>query len=144
MDAAVYPWLEGIAAINVALALGLVPAMTVFFGRMAFRELDADGARRLLRACFPVYHAMLTAFSLVAAAALAMPRPFDAGLMLGVAVTALFSWFWLMPMAHRLDDMQRQGRDVGRELIRAQSRSSFVIVAQLAALLAVAVRLAVM
>ena len=103
MDAAVYPWLEGIAAIHVALALGLVPAMTVFFGRMAFRELDEDRARALLRACFPVYHAMLTAFSLVAAAALALPRPFDAGIMLGVAVTALFSWFWLMPLAHRLE-----------------------------------------
>lgn len=135
--------LIGVGAVNVALALGLVPAMTLFVGRMAFRELDADQARSFLRAAFPVYYAMLIGFTVVGAAALALPRPIDASVLAGVAITALFARFWLMPIAHRLDDLQRGGQDVQKELMQTQGRSSFIIVAQLAALITVVVRLAV-
>ena len=49
-----------------------------------------------------------------------------------------------MPIAHRLDDMQREGQDMQRELLQVQGRTSFIIVAQIAALIAVVVRLAVL
>lgn len=144
MNSATDPWLIGLGAINAAMALGLVPAMTLFIGRVAFRELEETVASAFLRAAFPVYYMMLLAFSGVSAAALARPRPVDAVIMLCVFITALFARYWLMPIAHRLDDLKQTGQDVNRELMQTQGRTSFIIVAQLAALMAVVVRLAVL
>jgi signal transduction histidine kinase len=111
---------------------------------MAFKSLSADAARDFLRVAFPVYYIMLLAFTCIGGAALAMPRPVDASILGAVAFTALFAWLWLMPIAHRLDDMQREGQDMQRELLQVQGRTSFIIVAQIAALIAVVVRLAVL
>lgn len=136
------PWLLGMGAVNAALALGLVPTMTLFVGRVAFAALPPDHARAFLRAAFPVYHAMLMAFTVAGAAALAWHRPVDAAILGGVAVTNGFAWFWLMPIAHRLDDLTQAGQNMTAELLNVQKRSSLIIVAQLGALVAVVVRLA--
>lgn len=136
-------WLVGIGAVATALALGLVPAMTVLIGRIAFQTLPEDEARAFLRAAFPVYYAFLIGFTLLGAAALAMPRPIDASVLAAVGLISLFARLWLMPIAHRLDDLQREGQDMRQELLKIQGRSSFVIVATLIALAVVAIRLAV-
>jgi hypothetical protein len=135
--------LIAVGAVATALALGLVPAMTVIVGRMAFKSLPEDAARDFLRAAFPVYYIMLLAFTCIGGATLALPRPVDASILGAVAFTALFAWLWLMPIAHRLDDMQRDGQDMRRELVQVQGRTSFIIVAQMAALITVVIRLAV-
>ena len=75
----------GIAAIWAALALGLIPAMTLFIGRIAFMTLDADNAAKFLRAAFQIYYLMLACFSGFAAALLALPRPIEAGMMALIA-----------------------------------------------------------
>ncbi len=118
--------------------------MTAFMARVAFQALPEDHARAYLRKAFPVYYILLIAFSGVGAAALALPRPVDAGVLAAVAITAAFAWFWLLPIAHRLDDLRRDGQDVQRELIRIQGRTSFIIVAHIAALTTVVIRLAVL
>ena len=103
----------GIAAIWAALALGLIPAMTLFIGRIAFMTLDADNAAKLLRVAFQVYYLMLACFSGFAAALLAIPRPIEAAMMALIAVMALYGRFWLLPIAHNLDDLRMQNRRPG-------------------------------
>lgn len=134
--------LVGIGALATALALGLVPALTVFMGRMAFRELDETDARKLLRATFPVYYKILMAFVAIAAAALVGPYPIDAAILGGVAIVTLYAWLWLTPIAHRLDDLKRDGQEVGPEIMRVQARMSLIVVAKLFALATVVYRLA--
>ncbi len=134
--------LIGVGALNAALALGLVPALTVFMGRMAFRELDEDDARKLLRAAFPVYYKILLAFTAIAALALVRPYPIDAAILGGVAFVTLYAWIWLAPIAHRLDDLKRDGQDVGQEVMRIQARMSLIVVAKICALATVVIRLA--
>ncbi len=136
-------WLVGVGAVATALALGLVPAMTAFFGRMAFRHLSAEAARTFLRAAFPIYYMLLLGFTVIGGLALALPRPVDAGILTGVAIVTLFAWLWLMPIAHRLDELQQGGEDVSRELVKIQGRASFIIFSQILALIVVVVRLAV-
>lgn len=135
--------LVGLGAIFTALAFGLTPAMTVFIGRMAFQKLEDEAATGFLRATFPVYHAMQAACAVLAALAFAMPRPIEAVVMGAVAFVGLFAWLYIMPIAHGLDDDRRAGKDVARELIRIQSRSSFIIVAQLTAMATVVIRVAI-
>lgn len=134
--------LVGVGALTTALAFGLVPALTVFMGRMTFRELEAADARRLLRATFPVYYKILLAFLAVGGAALAVPRPIDAAILGGVAIVTLYAWLWLSPIAHRLDDLKDEGQEVNQELTRVQARLSFIVVAKLFALATVVIRLA--
>ena len=98
----------GIAAIWAALALGLIPAMTLFIGRVAFMTLDADNAAKFLRAAFQIYYLMLACFSGFAAALLALPRPIEAALMALIAFMALYGRYWLLPIAHNLDDLRMQ------------------------------------
>jgi hypothetical protein len=104
----------GIAAIWAALALGLIPAMTLFIGRIAFMTLDADNAAKFLRAAFQIYYLMLACFSGFAAALLALPRPIEAGMMALIAVMALYGRYWLLPIAHNLDDLRMQNRPPGQ------------------------------
>lgn len=143
MDESLTPWFLGVGAIASALALGLVPAMTAFMGRVAFQTLDDADASRFLRAAFPIYYRLLIIFTLIGASALALARPIDAGVLFAVAITALFARVWLLPIANRLDDLKRGGQDVQKELLQIQGRTSFVIVAQIIALTVVVVRLAV-
>ena len=135
--------LVGFGALFVALAFGLTPAMTVFIGRMAFEKLEEEAAKSFLRASFPIYHAMQIGCCVVAGLALATQRPIDAGIMGAVAFIGLFAWLWLMPIAHRLDGLKLAGQDVAKDLLQIQGRSSFIIVAQLAAMATVVVRLAI-
>lgn len=136
-------FLVGIGALFAALAFGLTPAMTVFIGRMAFQHLEEADAKSFLRAAFPIYHAMQVGSCVVAALALATLRPIDAVIMGAVAFIGLFAWLWLMPIAHRLSDLKETGQDIAKELLQVQGRSSFIIVAQLAAMATVVVRLAI-
>ncbi len=176
----------GVAAIWAALALGLIPAMTLFIGRVAFLSLDDANAAKFLRAAFPTYYLMLACFSGFAAALLVVPRPIEAAMMGSVASLALFARFWLLPIAHNLDDLRmeraaaqqppqqtsdladrlgvgaegaiegladeigidadtdyRRDPDVQRALVRVQSRSSFIAIAQIGACIAVVVRLVI-
>lgn len=103
-------FMVGIAAIWAALALGLIPAMTLFIGRIAFMTLDADNAAKFLRTAFEIYYLMLACFSGFSAALLVLPRPIEAGMMVLVAVMALYGRYWLLPIAHNLDDLRMQNR----------------------------------
>lgn len=98
----------GIAAIWAALALGLIPAMTLFIGRVAFLTLDEDNAAKFLRAAFKIYYPMLACFSGFAAVLLVVPRPIEAAMMASVTALALFARYWLLPIAHNLDDLRIQ------------------------------------
>jgi len=136
--------LHGVGAVATALALGFVVSVTVLVGRIAFRTLPEAGARDFLRALFPAYYVVTLAFLGVGAAALALTRPVDAGVLAAVAIVTAFAWLWLTPIAHRLDDLRMDGEDVAVELIKIQKRGSFIIVAQILALVVVVVRLAVL
>jgi len=136
------PVFEAIGAVAAALALGFVVSVTVVVGRIAFRVLSEDDARSFLRALFHVYYIALISFLVVGAAALALPRPVDAGVLGAVAIVTAFAWAWLTPIAHRLDDLRREGQDVAKELVRIQGRGSFIIVAQIVSLTVVVIRLA--
>ena len=103
------PWLIGLGAVNAALALGLAPMMTLFVGRIAYQALPEEQASAFLRAAFPVYYGLLTALSAIGAAALALPKPIEAGILAAVTLTSAFAWLWLLPIAHRLDDLREQG-----------------------------------
>jgi len=135
-------FLLGVGAVAVALALGFVVSVTVLVGRIAFQTLAEENARDFLRALFPAYYVATLAFVGVGAAALALIRPVDAGVLVGVAIVTAFAWLWLTPIAHRLDDLRRDGKDVAQDLIKIQKRGSFIIVAQILALAVVVVRLA--
>lgn len=135
------PWLIGLGAISAALALGLATMMTLFIGRIAYRSLPEEYASTFLRAAFPVYYGILTALSVVGGAALAVPRPIEAGILTAVALTSAFAWLWLMPIAHRLDDLRQEGQQVRKELLQTQGRMTFIVVAQIIALIVIIVRL---
>jgi len=135
------PWLIGLGAISAALALGLAPMMTLFIGRIAYRSLPEEYASTFLRAAFPVYYCILTALSVAGGAALAVPRPIEAGILAAVALTSAFAWLWLMPIAHRLDDLRQQGQQVRKELLQTQGRMTFIVVIQIIALIVTIVRL---
>lgn len=98
----------GIAAIWAALALGLIPAMTLFIGRVAFQTLDEENAAKFLRVAFKTYYLMLACFAGFATVLLAIPRPIEAAMMASVAGLALFARYWLLPIAHNLDDLRIQ------------------------------------
>ena len=135
------PWLIGLGAISAALALGLALMMTLFIGKIAYRSLPEEYASTFLRAAFPVYYCILTALSVAGGAALAVPRPVEAGILAAVALTSAFAWLWLMPIAHRLDDLRQQGQQVRKELLQTQGRMTFIVVVQIIALIVTIVRL---
>lgn len=101
--------LIGLGAVAAALSLGLIPAMTLFVGRLAFSTLDEVNAARFLRSAFQAYYIMLACFATVGGLVLAGPRPIDAVLMGGVAFLALYARLWLLPIAHRLADIKLSG-----------------------------------
>jgi len=136
------PWLIGLGAVNAALALGLAPMMTLFVGRIAYQSLPEEQASAFLRAAFPVYYGLLTALSAIGAASLALEKPVEAGILAGVGITSAFAWLWLLPIAHRLDDLRQQGQQVRKELLQTQGRMTFIVVAQIIALIVTVVRLA--
>jgi signal transduction histidine kinase len=133
-----------IGAVTASFAFGLVLAVTAFIGRVAFQVLPEEQARLLLRRVFPIFYMLLFGASVIGGAALALPRPVEAGILAAVAFTTLFAWTWLMPIAHRMDDLQRSGEEVRRELMQTQGRTTFIVVAQIAALMTVVIRLAIL
>jgi len=138
------PWTIGIGAVLASLALGFVTIMMTVVGRTAFRVLPEEHALTFLRAAFPVYYALLILFTALGSALLALTHPYDAGVLACVALLALFGRFWLMPIAHRIDDLRREGQDMQSDLTAIQKRTSFVVVVQFFALAAVVARLAVL
>jgi polyferredoxin len=116
--------------------------MTLFVGRIAYQALPEEQASAFLRAAFPVYYGLLTALSAIGAAALALPKPIEAGILAAVTLTSAFAWLWLLPIAHRLDDLREQGQQVRKELLQTQGRMTFIVVAQIIALVVTIVRLA--
>lgn len=131
-----------IGGLACALLLGGMAVFTAFFARLVFARLPEDMARSFIQAVFPSYYMLMAVFAAVAAAALAVRRPWDGLALAVVAAGFLIARFWLMPLAQRLHAAREAGEPGAAErFARVHGQSALLNLLQMAAALVVLVRL---
>jgi hypothetical protein len=98
-----------IAALALAMLLGVMLFFSLLVAPLVFRCLEARQAGRLIRAMFPWYYAVLSALSLIAAVILAPARPWLAMVAALVLAGAIFARQWLMPRINAASDASQSG-----------------------------------
>jgi len=102
-------FLTVLGLLSAALLFGGMTFFSAVVAPLIFMQLDAEGARRLLRGLFPVYFLVVAIAAAIAAGALVDIRVIDAAVMGGVCVAALAVRFWLLPRTQRLRDRSQTG-----------------------------------
>ena len=128
----------------VAAAAGAMLLFAALVTPVIFRTLDAETARRLTRALFPVYYLALGVVCLLAAAAAAGAGRTDAALVLAVLAAAFaYARQSMTPRINALKDRALAGDEAAAaDFDRAHRTSVMLNLMQLAALCAVAYGLA--
>ena len=135
--------LDIVGLLAVAILFGSMAFFSAVVAPLTFIKLDPENAGRFIRALFPWYYAVVAGLSLLAAAALAWPRPVDAAVASIIALGALVSRQILMPRINRHRDRMLAGETIAEQpFARLHRLSVWINTAQLIAAFAVLLHLA--
>jgi len=132
--------LQIVGTLLAALGLGGMLFFAAVFAPLVFRKLPADDAGPFIREVFPVYYTVLTVMTVLAA--LALWNRAEAPVLAAVAALFVFAQHVLMPRINRASSLRQLG-DIAEaaNFTRLHRLSVIINVAQMAALLAVVLRL---
>jgi hypothetical protein len=123
-----------------AVALGGMLFFAAVFAPLVFRALQPATAGDLLRHVFPVYYRVLTALTILAA--LLLWDRWETPVLVTIALLFVFARYGLMPRISRARDARLDGDEVeARTFVRLHRLSVVINLSQMAALLAVCLRL---
>jgi hypothetical protein len=131
---------HAIGTLLCAVALGGVLFFAAVFAPLVFRTLQPATAGDLLRQVFPVYYRVLTALTILAA--LLLWDRWQTPVLAMIALLFVFARYGLMPRIGRARDARLDGDEVeARTFVRLHRLSVVINLSQMAALLAVCLRL---
>lgn len=131
---------HALGALLCAMALGGMLFFATVFAPLAFRALQPAAAGELLRQVFPVYY--VTLIALTALAALLLWNRRETPVLVAVALLFVFARFALLPRISRARDARLDGDEAeAKTFVRLHRLSVVINLAQMAALLAVCLRL---
>lgn len=117
----------------VALLLGGMVFFAAICAPVTFTALDAPNAAKHTRAIFPRYYLFVGGLALLAAVALAVPRPAEALLMASIAAMTAWLRLGLMPKMNPWRDAELAGNaEAGRKFAAAHRLSVLVNALQMA------------
>jgi Domain of unknown function (DUF4149) len=131
---------HAIGTLLCAVALGGMLFFAAVFAPLVFHALQPATAGDLLQQVFPVYYRVLTALTIMAA--LLLWDRWETPVLAMIALLFVFARYGLMPRINRARDARLEGDESeGRTFVRLHRLSVIINLAQMAALLAVCLRL---